>query len=104
MYGTKISNGMSLNKIRDLLVIDSSGSAPISEPGPIDTEPPGHICAISSTDTHARPGRHHECTNRSDTLTCSDTGKSDVAPLHSDCRAVCRECRDWDICLEELVT
>jgi hypothetical protein len=32
MYGTKISNGMSLNKIRDLLLIDSSGSAPIASP------------------------------------------------------------------------
>ena len=45
MYGTKISNGMSLNKIRDLLVIDSSGSAPIagqvlSTPNPQATSTP----------------------------------------------------------------
>jgi Protein of unknown function (DUF2927) len=32
MYGTKISNGMSLNKVRDLLLIDSSGSTPIASP------------------------------------------------------------------------
>jgi len=32
MYSTKISNGMSLNKIRDLLLIDSSGSAPTANP------------------------------------------------------------------------
>ena len=51
MYGTKISNGMSLNKIRDLLVIDSSGSAPIASPVP-STPNPRATSAPSAAPTH----------------------------------------------------
>ena len=103
MYSTKISHGMDLYKIKQLLFIDSSVPAPIASPVHVDTEPPGHNYAVSSTDTHARPGRHHENTNRSDTLSCSDTGKSGFAPLPGDCRVVCRQLRDRSVCLEEVV-
>jgi hypothetical protein len=51
MYGTKISNGMSLNKIRDLLMIDSSGSAPIASPV-LSTPTPRATSTPSAAPTH----------------------------------------------------
>jgi hypothetical protein len=51
MYGTKISNGVSLNKIRDLLLIDSSGSAPIASPV-LSTPNPRAISTPSAAPTH----------------------------------------------------
>ncbi|HWS22732.1 MAG TPA: DUF2927 domain-containing protein [Methanoregula sp.] len=51
MYGTKISNGMSLNKIKDLFLIDSSGSAPIASPV-LSTPTPRATSPLSSTPTH----------------------------------------------------
>jgi hypothetical protein len=51
MYGTKISNGMSLNKIRDLLLINSSGSAPIASPV-LSTPNPRATPTPSAAPTH----------------------------------------------------
>ena len=51
MYGTKISNGMSLNKIRDLLLIDSSESAPITSPV-LSTPTPRAASTLLSAPTH----------------------------------------------------
>jgi hypothetical protein len=51
MYGTKISNGMSLNKVRDLLLIDSSGSTPIASPVLL-TPNPRDTSAQSAAPTH----------------------------------------------------
>jgi hypothetical protein len=51
MYGTKISNGMSLNKVRDLLLIDSSGSTPIASPV-LSTPNPRDTTAQSAAPTH----------------------------------------------------
>jgi hypothetical protein len=51
MYGTKISNGMSLNKIKDLFLIDSSGSAPIASPD-LSTPTPRATSPLSSAPTH----------------------------------------------------
>ena len=57
MYGTKISNGMDLSKTKQLLFIDSSGSAPV--PGPVLSPPnPPATSAPSAAPTHtpAREG------------------------------------------------
>ena len=51
MYGTKISNGMSLNKIREILVIDSSGTAPIASPV-LSTPTPRATSVPSASPTH----------------------------------------------------
>ena len=51
MYGTKISNGMSLNKIRDLLLINSSGSSPIASPV-LSTPNPRGTPTLSAAPTH----------------------------------------------------
>ncbi len=51
MYGTKISNGMSLNKIREILVIDSSGTAPIASPV-LSTPTPRATSVPSAAPTH----------------------------------------------------
>jgi len=51
MYGTKISNGMSLNKVREILLIDSSGTAPIASPV-LSTPTPRATSTPSAAPTH----------------------------------------------------
>ena len=57
MYSTKISNGMDLSQSKATSFYRFISISTGREPGPVDTDPRSHICAVSSTDTHARPGK-----------------------------------------------
>jgi hypothetical protein len=77
MYGTKISNGMSLTKVRDLLVIDSSGSTPIASsvlsiPNPRETSTP------SPAPTHTPV---HESTTSESTEAIPSTAATPESPI-----------------------
>ena len=57
MYSTKISNGMDLSKIKQLLFIDSSGSAPVESPVLSPPNPPATSApSTAPTPTPAREG------------------------------------------------
>jgi len=65
MYSTKISHGMSLNKIRDLLLIDTSASTPIASPVLSTTNPQ----ATSTPSASPTPAPVQEGTTRAPTET-----------------------------------